>query len=311
MTAMASSSYHHRYSQPSSQSQAQVLETEFPLMGLPPITNPGAQRISRSSSRDRAGFQNSSSLGRQNSNTGQNNSSFGVGRKVSNVSSTTSYPSPPAIPPSYSASATAAPEWQYEAVSAASASAGGRGNGSMSRIQTSFQPSPQRPITVKMGGVPAAQGAAGGGRTTSLNRSSSLRRAYSDACSSSSGEGPEAVIDTTDIGGGGGRLPSPDEVNDESEPLNPKIAKHHRGGGSSRLPHIVQQQSSSGGDGSATSDYHSDSVTVGMKSPNDTTNSDTRDYQESAKQLLGMHHSHPHPDNFHSLRIQGGQQFRY
>ena len=273
------SSYHHRYSQPSSQSQAQVLETEFPLMGLPPITNPGAQRISRSSSRDRSGFQTSSSLGR-NSNVQNNNSSFG--RKISD-----NYHSPPTVPPSY-ASATAAPEWQYEAVPS---SGSNRGNSSLSRVQTSFQPTPQRPIPVsmKMTGIPTQTG------RTSLNRSSSLRRAYSDACSSSSGEQDTAGgIDTIDIAG---RLPLPECVNDESEPLNPKGARH-----GPRLPHIVQ--SSSGGDGSATSDYHSDSVTVGMKSsPNDTTASDNF---ENAKQLLSMQH---HPDNFHSLRVQG--QFRY
>ena len=272
------SSYHHRYSQPSSQRQAQVLETEFPLMGLPPITNPGSQRISRTSSRDRAGFPNSSSLGRGGSNVQTYSSSFG--RKVQ--------ASPSSALPAYS-SATAAPEWQYEAVSSTGS---GRGNGSMSRIQTSFQPTPQKPIPVsmKMGGVPIQTG------TTSLNRSSSLRRAYSDACSSSSSGEPEprgAVHQP----GMEGRLPSPEYMNDENEPLNPKGVTH-----GSRLPHMLQ--SSSGGDGSATSDYHSDSVTVGLKSsPNNTTPSDN--YRENAKPLLAMHH---HPDNFHSLRIQG--QFR-
>ena len=279
------SSYHHRYSQPSSQIQDQVLETEFPLMGLPPITNPGSQRISRTSSRDRAGFATSSSLGRGNSNVQNYNSSFG--RKVSNPSGA-NYPSPSSVPPAYS-SATAAPEWQYEAVSS---SGSGRGNGSMSRIQTSFQPTPQKPIPVsmKMGGAPIQTG------RTSLNRSSSLRRAYSDACSSSSSGEPDTrgINDPSDIEG---RLPSPEGINNENEPLNPKGVTH-----GSRLPQMVQ--SSSGGDGSATSDYHSDSVTVGLKSsPHNTTTSDN--YHENAKPLLGMHQ---HPDNFHSLRMQG--QFR-
>ena len=280
-------SYHHRYSQPSTQSQAQVLETEFPLMGLPPITNPGSQRISRTSSRDRAGIANSSSLGRGgNSNTQNYNSSFG--RKVSNTS-TTYYSPSPAIPPSYS-SATAAPEWQYEAVST---SGSGRGNGSMSRIQTSFQPTPQRPVPVSM----KVQGAPMQTGRTSLNRSSSLRRAYSDACSSSSGEPQDGrgINDAPDIAD---RLPSPDDIHDEHEPLNPKGVPH-----GSRIPQITQ--SSSGGDGSATSDYHSDSVTVGLKSsPNNTTTSDN--YHENAKPLLAMH---LHPDNIHSLKMQG--QFRY
>ena len=57
------------------------------------------------------------------------------------------------------------------------------------------------------------------------------------------------------------------------------------------------------GDGSATSDYHSDSVTVGLKSSHNTTPSDN--YHESAKPLLAIHQ---HPDNIHSLRMQG--QFR-
>ena len=48
------SSYHHRYSQPSTQSQAQVLETEFPLMGLPPITNPGCKTNNFGASHDSA-----------------------------------------------------------------------------------------------------------------------------------------------------------------------------------------------------------------------------------------------------------------
>ena len=155
----------------------------------------------------------------------------------------------------------------------------------MSRIQTSFQPTPQRPIPVsmKIGGAPMQTGG------TSLNRSSSLRRAYSDACSSSSGD--------QDTRGMSDRLPSPEEINNENEPLNPKGVPH-----GTRIPHMVQ--SSSGGDGSATSDYHSDSVTVGLKSsPNNTTPSDN--YHENAKPLLAMHQ---HPDNFHSLRMQG--QFR-
>ena len=280
------SSYHHRYSQPSTQSQAQVLETEFPLMGLPPITNPGSQRISRTSSRDRAGLANSSSLGRGAGNTQQNYSSS-FGRKVSNTSASNYTPSP-AHPPSYS-SATAAPEWQYEAVSTIGS---GRGNGSMSKIQTSFQPTPQRPIPIsmKIGGASMQTG-----RTTSLNRSSSLRRAYSDACSSSSGE-----PDPRDINAPSGiedRLPSPGDITDnDNVPLHPKGVSH-----GSRIPHIVQ--SSSGGDGSATSDYHSDSVTVGLKSSHNTTPSDN--YHESAKPLLAIHH---HPDNVHSLRMQG--QFR-
>ena len=276
------SSYNHRYSQPSSQSQAQVLETEFPLMGLPPITNPGSQRISRTSSRDRAGLANSSSLGRGNGNSQNYNSSFG--RKVSNTAATNYSPSQ-ALPPTFS-SAAAAPEWQYEAVST---SGSGRGNGSMSRIQTSFQPAPQRPIPIsmKIGGAPMQTG------RTSLNRSSSLRRAYSDACSSSSSGEPDVrgINDPSDVAD---RLPSPSDINDENVPLNPKGVPH-----GSRIPHITQ--SSSGGDGSATSDYHSDSVTVGLKSSPNNTNT-SNNYNENAKPLLAMNQ---HPDNFHSLRMQG------
>lgn len=277
------SSYNHRYSQPSSQSQAQVLETEFPLMGLPPITNPGSQRISRTSSRDRAVLANSSSLGRGGNSNPQANYNSSFGRKVSNTSAS-NYPHSPEHPPTYS-SAIVAPEWQYEQVST---SGSGRGNGSMSRIQTSFQPTPQRPIPVsmKIGGPPMQTG------RTSINRSSSLRRAYSDACSSSSGE-----PDTRGINDPSDRLPSPGDINDQNEPLNPKGVPH-----GTRIPLIVQ--SSSGGDGSATSDYHSDSVTVGIKSsPHNTTPSDN--YHENAKPLLAMHQ---HPDNLHSLRTQG--QFR-
>ena len=169
-------------------SNSNMLETDFPLV-LPPITNPGASRISRSSSRDR------NSLNRPYS--------VGVSMQGSSVSP--------------------APEWQYEAVSTASSAGAGapRTNGSMSRIQTSFQPSPQRPIIIQSR------------PNTHLNRSSSLRKAYSDDSSSS--------------GCDDHRAPPVPVLCDERQPLNPIVKQP-----------VALQSSTQSSSAATTSDYHSD-----------------------------------------------------
>ena len=163
-----------------------LLETEFP------ITNPGS-RISRSSSRDRNTI--SSSLGRNSTSGHHPRASGGYVMSASTASP--------------------APEWQYEAVTSSMP----KTNGSMSRIQTTFQPTPQRPVLLnqKTG-------------STHLNRSSSLRRAYSDVEDSSMSDNDQQQQNTG--------------ISEERQPLNPR---------KQTVAGQISSQSSS-----ATSDYHSD-----------------------------------------------------
>ena len=136
-----------------------VLETDFPLV-TPPITNPGASRISRQASRDSSGGRGSS-LTR----------GFGINRNSG-------------FGQSGGGSVSPAPEWQYEAVSTNSSLAGGSSGTRLNRIQTGFQAVPQRPLVIQASAPPQQPAVAR--PPVNLNRSSSLRKAYNEYADHSS-----------------------------------------------------------------------------------------------------------------------------